>query len=158
MSNQELILAKMLVKIGEAITEAGTALWRADRDEKAATLEALSKPQPMIAKPYIAAGEKDKGQLILEAVAKANRLGVDELVGSDRSRAVNYPRQEVVYLIRKLTEMSYPAIAYLVGGRDHSTIMHAHRAIERRIAKDDLLAQWLKEMEEHLLEELEALR
>ena len=47
-----------------------------------------------------------------------------------RSRAIAYPRQIAMYLARQLTDYSLPEIGEYFGGRDHTTVMHAHEKIK----------------------------
>ena len=56
-------------------------------------------------------------------------LTVDDLCSSSRSRQLVTARQIAMYLCRELTELSLPKIGQLVGGRDHTTVMHADRKI-----------------------------
>ncbi len=70
---------------------------------------------------------------ILDAVATHFGLRPAELVGRRRSRSVSYPRQLCVYLARKLTSMSLEDIGVHLGGRDHSTVLHAERSIENSL-------------------------
>lgn len=53
-----------------------------------------------------------------------------------RSREVAGPRQLAMYLCRKYTRASFPAIGDHFGGRDHSTVIHAVQVVERRIEED----------------------
>ncbi len=41
-----------------------------------------------------------------------------------------------MYLCRELTDHSLPAIAQQFGGRDHTTVLHAHRKIQRELLTD----------------------
>jgi chromosomal replication initiator protein len=41
-----------------------------------------------------------------------------------------------MYLCRELTDLSLPAIGQRFGGRDHSTVLHAHRQVRNRILTD----------------------
>jgi len=43
------------------------------------------------------------------------------------------PRQAAMYLCRKYTETSFPAIGDKFGGRDHFTVIHASKTIERNL-------------------------
>jgi chromosomal replication initiator protein len=52
------------------------------------------------------------------------------LRSSARRKSLVYARGVVVYLARKLTNLSYAQIGVALGGRDHSTMMHAHHTIE----------------------------
>jgi chromosomal replication initiator protein len=60
----------------------------------------------------------------------------EELLSSSRAARVAWPRQVAMYLARELTSESLPAIGRHFGGRDHSTVMHACRRTNERIATD----------------------
>jgi chromosomal replication initiator protein len=66
-------------------------------------------------------------------------LGVEpaELVSARRNRRLVYARQVAMYLSRELTDLSLPAIAARFGGRDHTTVLHAHRKIKNLILTED---------------------
>jgi len=57
----------------------------------------------------------------------AEQFGVtrEDICGPSRQRQIVLARQIAMYVIRSLTELSYPAIAKEFGGRDHTTVMHA---------------------------------
>jgi chromosomal replication initiator protein len=59
-----------------------------------------------------------------------------DLVSSRRNRRLVYARQVAMYLCRELTDHSLPAIAQQFGGRDHTTVLHAHRKIQRELLTD----------------------
>jgi chromosomal replication initiator protein len=61
---------------------------------------------------------------ILEAVAASEGIGVNDLLGQNRSAKVAVPRQLAMYLLREFNEISFPQIGELLGGRDHTTIMY----------------------------------
>jgi chromosomal replication initiator protein len=86
---------------------------------------------------------------ILTAVARHYRLSEEELTGRSRKRAVSQPRQLCMYLIREETDSSLPQIGELLGGRDHTTIMHGCEKVAGQIETDEQLRRdWLaiKEM------------
>ena len=64
-------------------------------------------------------------QMILEATAASYGFSVDALCGPSRTRPLVTARQVAMYLVRNLTDYSYPAIARVFGGRDHTTVIHA---------------------------------
>jgi hypothetical protein len=69
----------------------------------------------------------------------AQAFGVDEayLIGPRRWRSLSIPRQATFYVLRKrFPTMSYPMIARMFAGRDHSTIIHGVRQTEARMARD----------------------
>ena len=56
---------------------------------------------------------------------------VEALRGKSRQRPLVTSRQIAMYAFRQLTDLSYPAIARLFGGRDHTTVIHAVDKIQR---------------------------
>ena len=64
-------------------------------------------------------------QMILEATAMSYGFSIDALCGPSRTRPLVTARQVAMYLVRNLTDYSYPAIARVFGGRDHTTVIHA---------------------------------
>lgn len=73
---------------------------------------------------------------VLAAVAKHFNIELAELKGKCRSKDIVVPRQVAMYLSRDLTESSLPAIGKAFGGKDHTTVMHACKKIEEKLAKD----------------------
>ena len=67
---------------------------------------------------------------ILEAVAASEGIGVNDLLGQNRSAKIAVPRQLAMYLLREFNEISFPQIGELLGGRDHTTIMYGIKKIE----------------------------
>lgn len=63
-----------------------------------------------------------------------------DLLSQRRTRAVARPRQVAMYLAKTLTTRSYPDIGRRFGGRDHTTVLHAVRQIERFKAEDPAMA------------------
>lgn len=68
---------------------------------------------------------------IINHTAAYFRLTVDDLYGSSRSQAIATARQIAMYLCRQMTSLSLPKIGQLFGGRDHTTVMYAHRKITK---------------------------
>jgi chromosomal replication initiator protein len=64
-------------------------------------------------------------------------LTSEELLSTSRRPHVAWPRQVAMYLARELTAESLPAIGRQFGGRDHTTVLHAHRRTVARIAAED---------------------
>lgn len=70
---------------------------------------------------------------IQETVAKYFSINKDDLAGNKRSNDVAYPRQIAMYLCREVANMSFPKIGEEFGNRDHSTVMHAYKKIEKEV-------------------------
>jgi chromosomal replication initiator protein len=73
---------------------------------------------------------------IQSAVTKHFRIKASDLKSNSKQRAVARPRQIAMYLIRKYTSLGFKEIGNYFGGRDHTTIMHACREIEKKIEAD----------------------
>ena len=77
---------------------------------------------------------------IQKAVCEHFALKQVDLLSQRRTRAVARPRQVAMYLAKTLTTRSYPDIGRRFGGRDHTTVLHAVRQIERFRAEDPAMA------------------
>lgn len=69
-------------------------------------------------------------------VAEYFHLRRTDLTGKRRLGSVVRPRQIAMYLARQTTTMSLPEIGAQFGGRNHTTVIHACRAIEEKMASD----------------------
>ncbi|HRO92444.1 chromosomal replication initiator protein DnaA [Citricoccus sp.] len=72
---------------------------------------------------------------IINETAAYFNLTMDELVSKSRTRTLVTARQIAMYLLRELTEMSLPKIGQELGGRDHTTVIHADRKIRELMAE-----------------------
>lgn len=98
------------------------------------------------------ASSRITGQQVINAVAEDTGLHVGVLLGQSRIRQVARPRQAAAYLMRRLCpHLSYPAIGRLLGGRDHTTALHAERAIIRLMPSDPVLARLVERIEARLV-------
>jgi chromosomal replication initiator protein len=77
---------------------------------------------------------------IQEATARYFHIPVSEMTSAKRSRYVARPRQIAMYLSRCLTSRSMPEIGRRFGGRDHTTVIHAIRQIEKLMVEDSEIA------------------
>ena len=73
---------------------------------------------------------------------------ISDLMSRKRAKNFAEARQVAMYLARKMTNESFPAIAQRFAGRDHSTVIHACKSIERRIAEDDELRATVDRVEQ----------
>jgi len=80
-----------------------------------------------------------------------NKYGIskESLTGNKRNKDIANTRHITVYLIRELTEMSFPNIAKIFE-RDHSTIISSHRLIETKIIEDPAFAADIGELKKEI--------
>ncbi len=76
------------------------------------------------------------------------RMG--DLKAKRRTQNIALPRQVAMYLCRKHTETSFPGIGDKFGGRDHSTVIHASKTIERKIKEDPHMQKTIEKLERNL--------
>lgn len=70
---------------------------------------------------------------IQETVAKYFSIDKNDLISDKRSNDIAFPRQIAMYLCREVANMSFPQIGIDFGKRDHSTVMHAYKKIDKEI-------------------------
>ncbi|MGI6066316.1 MAG: chromosomal replication initiator protein DnaA [Bacillota bacterium] len=85
-------------------------------------------------------------ELIQQAIADYFNLKIDDLKAKKRTRSVAFPRQIAMYLCRELTDASLPKIGEEFGGRDHTTVLHAHEKITNERAQDPKLDRTISEL------------
>jgi len=87
---------------------------------------------------------------IQKAVVEYYGLRMADMTSARRQRQVARPRQVAMYLAKLLTPRSLPEIGRRFGGRDHTTVMHAVRQIERLQAEDRQLADDVEALKRRL--------
>ena len=73
---------------------------------------------------------------IQEVVSNYFKIDKRDLVSAKKSNDIAYPRQIAMYLCRTVGQMSFPRIGNDFGGRDHTTVMHAYKKIEKEIKEN----------------------
>lgn len=97
-------------------------------------------PTPVCTSGTVPAGTALSLRRLLTAVARHHDLTTGDLLGPSRCRAVAEARSIAMYLARHLTDQSLYAIGHACGGRDHTTVLHGVRVIERRLAREPAFA------------------
>ena len=87
---------------------------------------------------------------ILAIVSRRFNVTISQLLSKRRQRNLVVPRQIAIYLSRKLTNISLSEIGGYIGGRDHSTIIHADNKISKILQKDKNLQLTIQKLEEDL--------
>jgi len=87
---------------------------------------------------------------VQEAVATRFHLKVSELKSKRRTKTLVHPRQIAMFLSRELTDASYPEIGRDFGGKDHTTIIHACKQIDKALANDTTLRSTLDSLKDEI--------
>ncbi|MEW8975702.1 MAG: chromosomal replication initiator protein DnaA, partial [Exiguobacterium sp.] len=87
---------------------------------------------------------------IQESVSKHFNLPFDDLKAKKRTKSIAFPRQIAMYLSREMTESSLPKIGEEFGGRDHTTVIHAHEKISMLIKSDGETGKVIEQIKHEL--------
>lgn len=88
---------------------------------------------------------------IQEEVAKYYRIQLKDLKGKKRVKSIVVPRQIAMYLARELTDNSLPKIGAEFGGKDHTTVIHAHEKIQQLMDSSVSMQNEVSEIKNFLL-------
>jgi len=78
---------------------------------------------------------------LIQVVADYFDIAYDDVLGKSREKRLAFPRQIIMYIMREDLKLSYPSIGEELGGRDHTTAMHAHTKIQNLLQEDLKLKQ-----------------
>ncbi|MGB0454925.1 MAG: chromosomal replication initiator protein DnaA [Bacteriovoracaceae bacterium] len=97
---------------------------------------------------------QDEKKITLESLAKAvsnhYKVPIADMKSKSRSKSITVPRHVAMYLSRKILSATQQEIARFYGGRDHSTVIHAIRAITEKMKTDRELSKSIIEIESML--------
>lgn len=88
---------------------------------------------------------------IQEEVCNYYHVQLKDLKGKKRVKSIVVPRQISMFLARELTDNSLPKIGAEFGGKDHTTVIHAHEKIQQLMVKDMTIQKEVTEIKNHLL-------
>lgn len=89
-------------------------------------------------------------QDIQQKVGDFYSLKLEDFKARKRTKAIAFPRQIAMYLSRELTDFSLPKIGEAFGGRDHTTVIHAHDKITQLLKQDQELYKVIHDIREKL--------
>ena len=85
-------------------------------------------------------GDQGYGQAtvqdIISGVCSIFAVSQEEIVGQSRRKNIAEARQVAAYLAREVLDMPLNSIGLHLGGRDHTTIMHAHKKVSELLKRD----------------------
>ncbi len=90
---------------------------------------------------------------LIDHVSKYFDIGIDDLLGKSREKRISFPRQIIMFLLREELKLSYPAIGGELGGRDHTTAMHAHTKISTDLEDNLKLKQDIEQIKQQMYNE-----
>ncbi|RLL41732.1 chromosomal replication initiator protein DnaA [Oceanobacillus piezotolerans] len=87
-------------------------------------------------------------QGIQEIVGEKYNVRLEDFAAKKRTKSIAFPRQIAMYLSRELTDLSLPKIGEEFGGRDHTTVIHAHEKISKLLDSDMEFNREIEEIKE----------
>ncbi|MFA6392076.1 MAG: chromosomal replication initiator protein DnaA [Patescibacteria group bacterium] len=78
---------------------------------------------------------------VIATVAEFYEINIKDLIGESRKKELVVPRQISMFLMREEIKTSYPSIGQEVGGRDHTTAMHAYMKITKEVEENEKIKQ-----------------
>jgi len=91
-------------------------------------------------------------ETIQRLVALKYSVDVKDLKGHQRTVSISMPRQVAMYLSCVMTELSSTDIGRAFGGKDHSTVLHARKKIEKKIEEDPFFMELINKLQADIKE------
>lgn len=87
---------------------------------------------------------------IIDSVSRFFDVEIKDLTGKSRKKELVYPRQLIMFLMRQEANISYPTIGHELGGRDHTTAMHAYNKINKEIKENEKIKQDIESLKQQI--------
>lgn len=87
---------------------------------------------------------------IQKTVGEHYGIKLEDFSAKKRTKSIAFPRQVAMYLSREMTDSSLPKIGEEFGGRDHTTVIHAHEKITSLLKTDAILQDDIKQIKTKL--------
>ncbi len=88
---------------------------------------------------------------IQRIVSSYFNIKLNDLKSPRRSKDLSFPRQIAMYLCRSLTKSSFPEIGIRFGGKDHATVIHAVKKIEKLIVQDEKIRIIIEDIKSNIM-------
>ncbi|MBS2025322.1 MAG: chromosomal replication initiator protein DnaA [Deltaproteobacteria bacterium] len=95
-------------------------------------------------------GDKPDVDAIIKIVSEAMQVKPHDIKGDRRQQGIARARQVAMYLTRKVTALSFPAIGERFGGKDHSTVINAVERVEELMQEDQELRSTVESLHRRL--------
>lgn len=79
--------------------------------------------------------------MFVSTIAEFFDISTEDLLGSSRKKHLVFPRQITMYLMREELKSSFPSIGQEMGGKDHTTAIHAYEKIKKELDSSEKLRQ-----------------
>ena len=90
-------------------------------------------------------------KILKKNVCEYFKINIHEMLSQRRSRYLVRPRQIAMYLTKNLTSKSLPDIGREFSGRDHTTVIHSVKTIEKLKSKDEEIRKAIEKLKNKIL-------
>jgi chromosomal replication initiator protein len=87
---------------------------------------------------------------VVRCVGKHYSYTSGDLKSKSRNKDLSFARQVAMFLMKKMTDRSLRDIGFYLGGKDHSTVMHALKKIQLHVTDNEVFAAQLKQIESEI--------
>lgn len=87
---------------------------------------------------------------VIKSVSSFFNIPTNDIKGKKRNKELVFPRQIIMYLLREEVGYSYPRIAKILGGKDHTTIMYGYGKIKKEVQKNENLRKEIQLIKEKI--------
>jgi len=87
---------------------------------------------------------------VMKCVKKHYPYTLEQLKSKNRNKDLSFVRQVAMFLLKKMTDKSFRDIGAFLGGRDHSTVMHAIKRVKGRSEKEVKFKEQLQRIEQEI--------
>jgi hypothetical protein len=125
-------------------------------DDTGIDIKVKRKPQPALnlklgpITPYLSKRTLPAPEDLTRVVCERYGVTPDDLQGKSRTQKLVKPRQVWAYLAHELLKLSYPQAGRYLGGRDHTTTLHAHRKITDMVNSDVVVSAEIHDLKARL--------
>jgi len=103
-----------------------------------------------ILRDYLDAAKENEPEKIIEIIAEFFNLTKEDILNEKRTKNVALARQIVMYFLRHYLNLPLKQIGKILGGKDHSTVIHGIEKVEELIEKDEIFKENIVEIERKL--------
>ena len=89
--------------------------------------------------------------LIIDEVADYYNISANEILSKKRNMEIVVPRHVAMYLCRLLTDTALAEIGNIMGGRDHTTVIHGCEKIEKELSTDEMLKSTIENIKNKIV-------
>ncbi len=89
-------------------------------------------------------------KIIIEAVSRFYDIDIKDILGKGRKQELVKPRQIIMFLMRQEANISFPTIGHELGGRDHTTAMHACTKITKEVEDNEKIKREIESIKQSL--------